>query len=136
YYIVTRTRYVGGEPTVEELLAEEPGVQIDNFDLSDSESYSVRSCRLGVESPESNVVFVTHAGITDAEMDVPFTVATEPGLIVVRTVAATDICIYDVAGRLLQLIPDATGIVELPMPAGVYIVATGRGTNPAKVTVL
>ncbi len=135
YYIVTRTRYVGGEPTVEQLLAEGPGVLIDNFDLSDSESYSVRSCRLGVESPESNVIFVTHSGITDAELETPFTVATEPGLIVVRTAAEADVRVYDVAGRELRLLPAVTGVAEIEMPEGVYIVTAGRGSRPAKVTV-
>lgn len=134
YYIITRTRYVGGVPTVEQLVAEEPGTPIDGFDLSDSESYSVRSCRLGVESPESNVVFVSHTGISDAEMDAPFTVATDPGVIVVTTVAAADIRVYDVAGRELRYLPAVNGVVEIELPAGVYIVTAGRGTAPAKVT--
>lgn len=134
YYIITRTRYVGGVPTVEQLVAEEPGTPIDGFDLSDSESYSVRSCRLGVESPESNVVFVSHTGISDAEVDAPFTVATDPGVIVVTTVAAADIRVYDVAGRELRYLPAVNGVVEIELPAGVYIVTAGRGTAPAKVT--
>lgn len=134
YYIITRTRYVGGVPTVEQLVAEEPGTPIDGFDLSDSESYSVRSCRLGVESPESNVVFVSHTGISDAEVDAPFTVATDPGVIVVTTVAAADIRVYDVAGRELRYLPAVDGVVEIELPAGVYIVTAGRGTAPAKVT--
>lgn len=134
YYIITRTRYVGGVPTVEQLVAEEPGTPIDGFDLSDSESYSVRSCRLGVESPESNVVFVSHTGISDAEMDAPFTVATDPGVIVVTTVVAADIRVYDVAGRELRYLPAVNGVVEIELPAGVYIVTAGRGTAPAKVT--
>lgn len=134
YYIITRTRYVGGVPTVEQLVAEEPGTPIDGFDLSDSESYSVRSCRLGVESPESNVVFVSHTGISDAEVDAPFTVATDPGVIVVTTVVAADIRVYDVAGRELRYLPAVDGVVEIELPAGVYIVTAGRGTAPAKVT--
>lgn len=135
YYIITRTRYVGGVPTVEELVAEGPGTLIEDFDLSDSESYSVRSCRLGVESPESNIVFVSHTGITDAEADAPFTVATDPGLVVITTIVPADIRIFDVAGRELRFLPAVLGVAEVELPAGVYIVAADRGTAPVRVTV-
>ncbi|MDE6331009.1 MAG: endonuclease, partial [Muribaculaceae bacterium] len=73
YWIVTRTRYTGGTSTQEELLAEDTSLLINEFDQSDSESYSVQSVRLGYRSPMSNVVFVDHAGISGVQTDQPFT---------------------------------------------------------------
>lgn len=136
YFIVTRTRYNDGYPTVEEIIAEDNQLLIEEFDLSDSESYTVRSVRLGEESPESNVVFVSHSGITDMDADLPVAVYTEPGMVVVRCSGlVSPLRIYDVAGREVAYMAEAEGIVEFSLPAGVYIVAAGRGTAPAKVTV-
>jgi len=135
YFIVTRTRYNDGYPTVEELIAEDNQLLIDEFNLSDSESYTVRSVRLGIESPESNVIFVSHTGITDAAVDLPFTAAGGTGCIVVRCAAPAAVSVFDVAGRMIAFIPQASGICEIELPAGVYIVTSGHGTAPAKVTV-
>lgn len=136
YYIVTRTRYNDGLPTVEKLLAEDTSLLIEEFDLSDSESYTVRAVRLGVESPESNVVFVSHTGITDATADMPFEAFGDEGCIVVRSiVAVAPVRIYDVAGREVAYIAEVDGAYEIELPAGVYIVSAGRGTAPVKVSV-
>lgn len=137
YYIVTRTRYNAGLPTVETVLAEASGELMEDFDLSDSESYTVRSVRLGVQSPESNVVFVNHSGIADATADVPLEVLTEPGLLAVRCAAPVALLrVFDVTGREVARAEDApAGITEFYLPAGVYIVAAGSGTAPVKVTV-
>lgn len=136
YYVVTRTRYNDGFPTVEEIVADETSVTIDEFDLSDSESYSVRSVRLGVESPQSNVIFVSHTGITDATADLPFEAMTDAGVIVLRSVLdVEDVRVYDVAGREVAIVPVLNGIVEVQVPAGVYVVSAGYGTRPVKVVV-
>ena len=136
YYIVTRTRYNDGLPTVEKLLAGDTSLLIEEFDLSDSESYTVRAVRLGVESPESNVVFVSHTGITDATADMPFEAFGDEGCIVVRSiVAVAPVRIYDVAGREVAYIAEVDGAYEIELPAGVYIVSAGRGTAPVKVSV-
>lgn len=136
YFIVTRTRYNAGLPTVETVLAEASGELMEEFDLSDSESYSVRSVRLGVESPESNVVFVDHSGITDAVAPAPVEVLTEAGLIAVRCpMAGTTVRVFDVAGREVARADNApAGITEFFVPAGVYIVSA-EGSAPVKVTV-
>lgn len=136
YYVVTRTRYNAGVPTVEEIVADENELFIDEFDLSDSESYSVHSVRLGVVSPESNVVFVSHAGITDADVERPLEVLTDAGVIVLRsTVGVDNVRVYDVAGREVAYVPVVNGFVEVQLPAGVYMVAGGYGTEPVKVVV-
>lgn len=136
YYIVTRTRYNDGIPTVEELMAESTQLQIDEFNLSDSESYTVRSVRLGYESAESNVVFVSHTGITDVNAEAPFHVLTEPGMILVRCAApVTDLTVYDPAGRPVAYVPVADNNTAIELPAGVYIVTAGSGIAPVKVVV-
>ena len=136
YYVVTRTRYNAGIPTVEEIVADETGIVIDEFDLSDSESYSVHSVRLGVESPESNVIFVSHAGITDAAVEHPLEVLAGAGAIALRsTVGVENVRVYDVAGREVAYLPEVLGLVEVQLPAGVYMVAGGYGTEPVKVVV-
>ena len=136
YYIVTRTRYNDGVPTVEELLAEDTELLVEEFGLSDSESYTVRSVRLGYESPESNVVFVSHSGITDMNAEAPFHVLTEPGMILVRCAAPVrDLTVYDPAGRPVVYMPEADNNTAIELPAGVYIVAAGSGTSPVKVVV-
>lgn len=136
YFIITRTRYNAGEPTVEEITSEGSGELIEEFDLSDSESYSVRSVRLGVESPESNIVFVSHSGITDVTDDRPFTAIGAEGYVLLRsTVTLRGVSIYDVAGRLVVFLPEAPINTEVELPAGVYVVSAGAGTAPVKVVV-
>lgn len=136
YYVVTRTRYNDGLPTVEEIVADDTSVVMDEFDLSDSESYSVHSVRLGVVSPESNVVFVSHAGITDAAAERPLEVVTDAGVIVLRsTLGVENVRVYDVAGREVAYVPVVNGVAVVSVPAGVYMVAGGYGTEPVKVVV-
>ncbi|MDE6109142.1 MAG: hypothetical protein K2F72_02515, partial [Muribaculaceae bacterium] len=131
-YIVTRTRYNAGLPTVETVLAEASGDLMEDFDVSGSESYTVSSVRMGVQSPESNVVFVNHSGSADATADVPLEVLTEPGLLAVRCAAPVALLrVFDVTGREVARAEDApAGITEFYLPAGVYIVAAGSGTAP------
>lgn len=136
YFIIARTRYNNGVPTVEEIISEGSGELIEEFNLSDSESYSVRSVRLGYESPESNIVFVSHSGITDANAEVPFAVYGDEGFLLVRAATdLTDVAVYDVAGRLVAFLATASGATEIALPAGVYVVTAGSGTSPVKVTV-
>ena len=66
-----RTRYPGSTVKTEELPAENNFLEIDGFDQSDSESYSVQSVRLGHRSAESNTIFVRHSGITGVEAEQP-----------------------------------------------------------------
>jgi Endonuclease I len=134
YYVVTRTRYVSGTATTEELLAEENFLEIDGFGDSDSESYSVQSVRLGYRSPMSDVVFVERSGITDVEADFPLVVESYPG--VVRFVCSTDHSggrLYDMAGRLVMEIPLITSGMEISLSPGAYVIVTDTHRTPVKL---
>ena len=66
YWVVNRTKYTGSEISTEQLVAEAPGLVIEGFNECDKESYTVQSYRLGYLSPESNVIFVDHLGVTES----------------------------------------------------------------------
>lgn len=136
YWIVTRTRYVNGVATQEEILAEEPGIVIEDFDQSDSESYTVRSMRLGYSSPESNVIFVDHSGITGVQADQGLAVQGFDGFIrFICSTPQTGACIYDVAGSLIMYIDSVRRNLDVQLPTGVYLITTDQSHAPVKVVV-
>ena len=134
YFVVTRTRYVSGAATVEELLAEENVLEIENFDKSDRESYAVQSVRLGYRSPMSNIVNVDRSGINDISADMPLAVESYPG--VVRFVCSGDHTgarLYDISGHLVMTLPVITPGMEISLPAGAYILVTDSHPAPVKL---
>lgn len=136
YYIVTRTRYAGGNVFTEELTADETFLEIFGFDESDSESYSVQSVRLDKRSPMSNVIFVDHTGVTGVEVGEPLVVQTFPGIIrFICSQPQTGCRIYDPAGRLVRVIDEIHNNLDVEMPYGVYLVVTDQHSAPVKVSV-
>lgn len=136
YWVVTRTRYNGGSSAVEELYAEEPYLTIDEFDQSESESYSVQSVRLGFRSPMSNVVFVDHAGISGVTNDEPLVVLGFEGCLrFMLSQPQTGVRIYDVAGRLVQTVPQVDNNDEVALPQGIYLVVTDQCHTPLRAIV-
>lgn len=134
YWIVTRIRYSGGASVQEELLAEECSLLIEDFDASDSESYSVQSVRLGYRSPMSNVVFVDHAGISGVSIDEPLTVNVFEGLVRLNmSRPQTGLRVYDVTGRLILTIPQVENNFEFELPTGAYLIVTDQCSSPSKV---
>ena len=134
YFVVTRTRYVNGAATVEELLAEENFLEIENFDKSDRESYAVQSVRLGYRSPMSNIVNVDRSGINDISADMPLAVESYPG--VVRFICSgnhTGARLYDISGHLVMTLPVITPGMEISLPAGAYILVTDSHPAPVKL---
>lgn len=136
YWIITRTKYLNGSQTVEEILAEGSPWTITGFSESEYESYAVQSVRLGERSPMSNVVFVRHAGITGVEADEPLTVTAFPGIIRFDCAAPQSNCrIYDVTGRLVRTIERIERDMDIEMPFGVYFITTDSHSTPVKVAV-
>lgn len=136
YYIVTRTRYTNGTSSSEDLLAETNSLLIEDFNSSASESYNVRSVRLGYESPRSNEVFVEHGGVTGVRTDTPLGTAYYPGGIrFVCGQAHTNAVIYDVAGRLIDILPVIENNMEISLPYGVYMIVTDQQHTPVRVIV-
>lgn len=136
YYIVTRTRYANGSSSSEEIMAEENYLVVDDFGGSESESYNVRSVRLGYESPVSNEIFVAHSGINGVEVDTPLGYAYWPGgLRIVCGATVTDLKVYDIAGRLVMTIPEVNNNDIIELPYGVYVITAGGNRNPLRVII-
>lgn len=136
YYIVTRTRYINGNSSSEDILAEENYLEIKDFAGSTSESYHVRSCRLGYESPVSNEIFVYHAGVDGVLMDSPLGYAFWPGgLRIVCGETHTNLTIYDLAGRVINIIPEVNNNDIIELPFGVYLITTDQSHTPLRVIV-
>jgi hypothetical protein len=136
YYIVTRTKYVNGTATTEELLAEENYLDIDGFNESDKEAYSVQSVRLGYRSDASNVIFVDHAGINGVTTDQPLAVVALDGAIrFTCSQDQTNCRIYDISGKQVNYIPTISHNMDIQMPLGVYFVVTDQHHSPVKVAV-
>lgn len=136
YYIVTRTRYVGGSSSSEDILAEENSLLIEDFAASDSESYNVRSVRLGCESPRSNEIFVGHAGIIDIEAEQPLGWAYYPGGVrVVCGSTHTNAVVYDLTGRIVTIIPEINNNDIIELPFGAFIITTDQSATPIRVLV-
>lgn len=136
YWVITRQKYSGSQVSTEEVLAEQPGFQIDGFDDSDREAYSVQSVRLGYRSPMSNVIFVSHAGITGVESEHPLVVLGFEGFMrLVCSAAHTGVRVYDVAGVQVAALDRAEPNTEIALPQGIYFVLTDRCGSPVKVIV-
>lgn len=136
YYVVTRTRYVNGTATQEEVVAEENYLEVEDFNASDRESYSVQSVRLGYRSEPSNVVFVDHSGISGVETDRPLAVVALEGA--VRFICGgvhTGCRIYDVSGKLVMMLPEINHNMDVRLPLGVYFIVTDQCHSPLKVAV-
>ncbi len=136
YWVVTRTKYVGNTVSTEEIIADETGIVIDGFSGSDSESYTVQSVRLGYRSPESNVIFVQHAGITGVEADEPLLIQGFEGCMrFICSDSQTGARIYDPTGRLVMTVDEIHNNYDLYIAPGIYLVTTDRCRRPVKVVV-
>lgn len=137
YWVVTRTQYlIGGGVTTEEILAEGSPVEITGFDLSDRETYSVQSVRLGIRSPQSNVITVDHTGINGIEIEEPLEVQGFDGFLRIICSAPQRACeIYDPAGRLVMAIDEVQQNTDIALVPGIYFVRTASHRTPVKVAV-
>lgn len=136
YWVVNRTKYVGSTITTEQIVAEAPGITIDGFNESDKESYTVQSYRLGYLSPESNVIFVDHLGITGIEAEHGLVLQGFTGIIrFLCSSVHTGVCIYDISGKMVRFLDSVSDNMDIEMPAGVYLITTDQTSRPLKVVV-
>lgn len=136
YYIVTRTRYYPGESSSEDILAESNSLPIDDYDPSISESYHVRSSRLGYESAQSNEIYLDRSGITDVNTVAPLGWAYSPsGIRFVCAANHTGVRVYDITGRLVTVIPEIENNMVIDLPLGVYLIVTDQCGEPLRVIV-
>lgn len=136
YWVVNRTKYTGSEISTEQLVAEAPGLVIEGFNECDKESYTVQSYRLGYLSPESNVIFVDHLGVTGVEAEHGLVLQGFEGIIrFLCSGELTGVCIYDISGKMVRYIDSVSDHSDIEMQAGVYLVVTDRTHRPIKVVV-
>lgn len=137
YFVVTRTMYNGGDAVTEELVAENSGLEILDFDKSESESYSVQSVRLGIRSQASNVVFVDHTGITGVVVEQPLIVRSYPGVIRFICSEPQHNCrIYDMTGNLVRHLDEVYQDLDVELPNGFYLIITDEHPTPIKAAPL
>lgn len=136
YWVVTRTRYLVDDVTVEEIEAEEPGLIIDGFEKDIKESYTVESVRLGYHSPVSDPMFVDWAGVTGVKVDEPLLVRGFDGFIrFICEAPQTTARVFDMTGKLVITIPEVSMNLDVEIPTGVYMVVTDQCSRPVKVIV-
>ncbi len=136
-YVVTRTKYVGGTSSVEEItVGDECSLLIDDFGLYDKEAYSVQAVRLGYRSPASNVIFVDHNGVSGVSVDAPLTVVSvEGGLRLQCSSTHTGVTIHDIGGRVITILPTAGDNTIVNLIPGVYFITTNECHTPIKAIV-
>ncbi len=136
YYVVTLTRYTGGKATTEEIISENNYLEITDFAASDQDAYFVQSESLGVRSPESNIIFVDHTGITGVLTQEPLAVASAEGYIrFMCSAPQTGARIYNAAGALYMQIDRVEQNTEVAAAQGVYLIVTDQHPTPLKVIV-
>ncbi len=137
YWVVTRTRYVNGTASTEEVLAEGTSQYMDDFDTADYETYSVQSVRLGYRSPMSNVVTVNHAGISDVTVDdLPLAVSVFEGALRFDVASEhTNARIFDTQGRQVMCIDVVTPGMMINMASGIYLIVTDQQKRPVKAII-
>ena len=135
YYLLTRIRTINGNMIEEKIECDENYAVIDDYDPSVSEAYYVQSSRLGYLSEPSETKFVSQSGISNVETDNPFSVESYPGCVRFRCAGVhTDVCIYDMTGRLVMSISEITDGHEITLPYGIYLVRSAQ--HPAAVRII
>lgn len=137
YYVVTISEYVNGEVVRKEYVTED---NLNYFDFSEAVSgadytYFVQSVRFDVRSPESNVISVKLGGVEWLSTQ-PFAVARIQNGIQFRCEGThTNVCIYDMTGRIVSSIPEVSNGDCVLLPFGAYMVVTDQSPAPVKVLV-
>lgn len=136
YYILQRVRYTDNGEEIEKFETGETFYRIDNRDSNQAETYNVSYVRLGIESPESNTIYIAPAGMESIEERAHIRIyGVEGGILVLcDNNESGDIGIYSVDGH--QVIADSNPEdgTYYPLSSGIYIV-TISGARPAKTFV-
>ncbi len=134
YYMVTLKRYKNGIVTTEEIPAEQNYLEIDGFNESDQDTYSVQSVRLEVRSPQSNTITVNPTAAIDNILDdKPLLVESFDGFMRFRcSEPQSDCVIYDISGRTMMMIHEITDQMEITLPQGIYFITTAQHRKPIK----
>lgn len=138
YYSVTRTRYIDSPYQVEELVAETNDLLIDDCEPGTSESYHVRSARLGYFSTPSNEIWVElAAGISSvsAEQQPLRANPCDGGVTLATPVEHSNIRVYDTAGRMVAQMARGGNGTFVALGTGAYLMVTDQTARPLRLLV-
>lgn len=139
FYMVTVRHYSKSGAVTEEVLpAEENSVEVTGFTNDSYATYSVQSSRLGLMSPQSNVVTVDHSSaIGEIVADRPFAVETyEGGTIRFRcSEPLSGVSVFDLTGRCVMAIGEVTDFMEVTLAPGAYLIVSDDHRTPVKTVV-
>ncbi len=138
YYIVTRTVY-GSDGSIvsrDEVRSDEALCAFNDRHAGEVHTYSVRACRLGYESPESNVITIDASGITGVEASRPVSfIAVDGGVLVKCGEPLKAVRVYNASGALVASYGSLQTDDRILLPGGVYVVTAANSSRPAKLVV-
>ena len=136
YYVVTRTIYGSEGEEVQELESSTNSLQMIRTE-NVTETYSVRSSRLGYLSEASNTITVAPgSGIFKIDADSPIGIETDAtGFILIGTAKAVDLAVYDLSGRKIYSSGAVTPDSHVSLPAGLYFVFSSSLNRPFKIVI-
>lgn len=145
YYNVHHCIYSGNT-----LLSEET-VHVETEDLGEStigmceftdlaagntHTYRVQSSRLGCDSEWSNTITLATSGIDGVIANVPLSVESYIGGVIVRcSEAHTGVCIYNMQGMLVKRLVVVENGEYIELPAGPYVIVSDQNSKPCRAMV-
>lgn len=129
-YLVNRVRYLEEGQEGELIESDEPALLITGRDPSVAESYQVMSLRLGYRSEPSNTVIVAaDSGVADTALPAATSLIEEKdGVRVSTALAATEITVYDLSGRIVTRQEARHGDL-VALPRGQFLIITATGAS-------
>lgn len=136
YYVVTRVKYQDGNEEAETYETGELYYKFTDRDPKVAESYTVTYMCLGVESPQSNSIYVAANGIIDIREEAPCHVyGMEGGIVISRAPGESGmIRVFTPGGAMIMEDPDVADGAFYPLEKGIYVVTVDRG-KPIKIMV-
>lgn len=140
YYIVTIKEYENG--TLANVYRESTDADDLFYDFTNGKSgadyyYSVQSVRYGEKSPESNEVHVSlTGGVGGIESDNPLVAMNiANGLRFLVAEPHTNVCIVDMVGRVIKVLPSVEKGDCILLPYGAFVLYSDQSARPLKVLV-
>jgi hypothetical protein len=134
YYVVNRTKFIGGDATTEQLVAEDTSLEIEDF--CGSESYTVQAVRLNTYSAVSNTIYVNTSSIVGVQA--PQAIGAkyvEGGVRIACPGSVSNLRILDTAGRTLRTFDSVDNGEIILLPCGIYFITADGVTSPIKFIV-
>lgn len=133
FYVVTRVRYESDGTVSDDVESPVNCYTFTDRDPNVTESYSVRSCRLGIMSEASNSITVLAGASVSSITGAPVELAVIPGGFCLTGLG-------DAQGEVSVYRPDGTTVMagkvksgdEILLPSGLYVV-TVKGARPVKL---